>query len=58
MLWPLLFTSPFVGVSSPVNICINVDLPDPLFPTTAMVSPALIDKETSIKAWKAFSFLP
>jgi hypothetical protein len=46
-------TLPFVGVMSPAIVLSNVDLPAPLAPITASVSPSATSTDSSCKAWKS-----
>jgi hypothetical protein len=44
-------TSPSVGLSSPARMCINVDLPEPDGPITAVSWPLAISTETPRSAF-------
>ena len=40
------------GCTKPDMVSKRVDLPDPLAPIIATISPGLIDRDTSHRAWK------
>src|SRR4249920_3900302 len=49
--WPLMRISPESGGWAPDSVCISVDFPAPLPPTTATTSPACRSMLTSSTAW-------
>ena len=52
---PAIVTVPLVGLSSPARMCINVDLPEPEGPITAVSPPASSSSETPRRASTAVS---
>ncbi len=55
MFWLLIFIFPESQLSKPQNKFIKVDLPDPVFPTTPILSPLLILIFTSFKIFSLMS---
>lgn len=47
-------TLPWLDDKAPTIILINVDFPAPFYPSSDMISPLFIPKDTPFKAWTSF----